>query len=229
MKLVAIILLGIILAACGGRGQLQVLSDAKAGAQAYRKASDPKVRAELAEAVIENLLAGLEHEDLLPPPTEQPDAILVDVGAYAAAAAASLEKPPTKETPKAVGGSGETGHPLSGVLEEIGYWCAWAGGGILGLATLGWVLWLIPYTHKAADDLLEWIEGATVVGAAALGFSYACYWLADNLWVVGVVALLTITVVAIRTRKLWVPVVRKLWAGTVRVSVGKVKKKEVAP
>lgn len=198
--IVAALLLAValFLAGCGGRRQVQDLSDARAGALAYQQEPDPARRAQIAEGVMGHLLAGLEGYPLLPKPTHTPREILTDPAAYAEAGAAAQADPQPyvpddhqQPEPKPPGVLDRL-RTVAGTLLDWGLIAAAIGGVVWGAylfaSWLGWspagMIWrlLCAVGVPVARIAALWGSAAAALGAAGT-------WLADWWWVVALTAL----------------------------------------
>jgi hypothetical protein len=197
--LLAVALAIALLSGCD-RSQVQDLSDAKAGAQAYLREPDPERRTQIAEGVMAHLLAGLEQYPLLPLPTRSPAQIRADPAAYRAAGEAAQADPqpyraedhptsePTKPGPfERLAGVGESllrwGLPIGALAASLllGLWVAKTFG--IGAGT--WLLRLL--LSPLVTPLLRL---AALWGTASAALGAALTWLAAWWWAVVAVVLL---------------------------------------
>lgn len=193
----AIALLALALAGCA-RGQLELIADLRAAAQAHQAETDPAKRDTIATGVMAGILAALDKWEGLPQPARTPAEIRADPAGFADGMLAAQADPPAdepKQGPPA---------PPPGVLDRLrsaGDWLLTTGlmiagvGGIVWLifAVTGWLKWAPTGLIGLAWGFLRWI-GLPVAqvgawwGAASAGIGAALVWLADWWWAVAIVA-----------------------------------------
>lgn len=93
MKYIIVMLAALALCGCG-QSQRQVISNARAGAQAYLKATDPGVKAKIAEGLAKNVIAATADIPNLPEPKMTPDEVIADPDEYCDYALEAYEGPP---------------------------------------------------------------------------------------------------------------------------------------
>jgi hypothetical protein len=197
----------LVLSGCGDRSQLQVISDTRAGAQAYQKAKTPDQRAKIADGVMAGTLAATDHMDLLSP-TWTPDQILADPAPFLAAANASAADPPPYVAPQIDPPGPSPADILRGIGAKALHWGAWAA--LAGIVAL--LLRFVPWLSIGA--IFAWGPLSTVAGLAASIGSFAtvvgsaAMWLADWLWLVVLIAVAAAVIVALFH---W-PQIRRAWA-----------------
>lgn len=181
----------------------QAAADAKAGVEAGRQEPDPVKRAAIYAALADYVWSLLSQIPDLPPPTSSPSEIRADVEDYAEAGAALAADPPAQQPLTTVDPAPSIADDLRSTGTSLWSWAAPIGGIFGGLALLlllvswtgwtggGWILRLLmsPVLRPLINLVALWSAGVTTVAAAAR-------WLADWLWLVGLVVTVAVGILA---------------------------------
>ena len=216
----AIVTLAILMLISGcRRDQRELVADARAGAQAYQAEREPAKRALIADGLAATIIAASEEIPSLPIPKQTPAEIMSDPVSYADAGKEAQADPPPyvpadqpapRPSPIAILSD------IGATALRIGAWCAIAGAVALLLRFVPW--WGIGSIFSWGP--LSTLAGmsfslgsfATVTGAATM-------WLADYLWIVVLVSVVSGIGVAFYHRR----EIRKAWVG-IRSKVSKERK-----
>lgn len=196
-----ILLLVALLAGCGSRTQLQLLSDARAEAKAYESAQE-LVKAKIGALLASDVIALTENYPELPAPTATSYAIVADPAILDKPSTKSAESPPEYVAPKCAGPD-----PLQQLLTNIGSKFVVIGSTVVGACILSAVLSLwVPLLA----GFMTIIEEVGILGGVSVLIGSCMIWIGDHPIVVYLTAMILLAVLTIRYRYLWLPVFHRL-------------------
>jgi hypothetical protein len=189
MKSLLFALALVLIPGCTSRRQVELVADARAGAQALQAEQDPGKRALIAAGLAATVIAATEQVPDLPKPKATASEIRSDPAAFAKAAEKAQADPPpfvpADQPPPRGPGPVAILSDIGARALSIGAWAALAGVVALLLRFVPW--WGI-------GTLFSWGPLSTLAGLSASTGTFAtvagaaAMWMADYLWIVVLVS-----------------------------------------